>query len=104
MDQQQEIDDLARQGFTAQEIADKLILSRGQVYRRCRVHTPIWQSAVQSRLRLKRRDAMKTALDALEEVMVADKGFSEEEWVEFCNRMLPFMHAQGRLKHTVSYH
>lgn len=47
---------------------------------------------------------LKIALDALEEVMTADKGFSEEEWIEFCNRMLPFMHKHGKLKFTVGYH
>lgn len=43
------------------------------------------------------------ALDAIEEVMCADKGQSEDEWIEFCNRLLPFVHKHGRLSGVVGY-
>lgn len=47
---------------------------------------------------------LKQALDAIEEVMVCDKGQSEEEWVKWCNEILPFMHRHGRMIYTISYH
>jgi hypothetical protein len=42
-------------------------------------------------------------LDLLEEVMGHDKGMREEEWVEFCNRILPLMHSHERLTSVVEY-
>jgi hypothetical protein len=42
-------------------------------------------------------------LDLLEEVMGHDKGMREEEWVEFCNRILPLMHTHERLTSVVEY-
>lgn len=44
------------------------------------------------------------ALDAIEEVMVCDKGLNEEEWVQWCNKYLPLMKRNGYMKYTVSFH
>lgn len=48
-------------------------------------------------------DALEHALDLLEEVFGCDKGMREDEWIEFCNEHLPFMHAHGRIKSVVGY-
>ena len=42
-------------------------------------------------------------LDLLDEVMGHDKGMHEEEWIEFCNRILPLMKEHGRHEHTIGY-
>lgn len=47
---------------------------------------------------------LKEALDAIEDAMIADKGLSEEEWVEWGNQYLPLMKRNGRMKYTVSFH
>lgn len=47
---------------------------------------------------------LKEALDAIEDAMVADKGLTEEEWVEWSNQYLPLMKRNGRMKYTVSFH
>lgn len=49
------------------------------------------------------REKLEKALDLLEEVFCFDKGMSEEEWIEFCNANLDFMHENGRMKSTVGY-
>lgn len=43
-------------------------------------------------------------LNAVEEIMILDKGPSEEEWVEWCNKYLRVMKRNGRMKNTVSFH
>ena len=44
------------------------------------------------------------ALQAIEEMMVLDKGPSEEEFVDWCNKYLPLMHRYDFMKYTVSFH
>lgn len=48
-------------------------------------------------------DALEAALDALSEVMGCDKGMSEPDWIDFCNRNLILMHEHGRCIGIVSY-
>ena len=49
------------------------------------------------------RSVIAELLDLLEEVMSYDKGMHEDEWIEFCNRVLPTMHRYGRLKSVVEF-
>lgn len=48
-------------------------------------------------------DDFARALDAIVEVMGYDKGFNEEEWVEWCNRLLPLVQRHGYMKSTVEF-
>ncbi len=43
---------------------------------------------------------LDTALGAIDEVMSHDKGMGEEDWIEFCNDLLPFMKSHGLRQYT----
>jgi hypothetical protein len=46
---------------------------------------------------------LEKALDAIEEMMGLDKGASEEEWIDWCNRHLPLLQSYGRMKYTIEF-
>lgn len=46
---------------------------------------------------------LKQALEAVDEIMALDKGPSEEEWVEWCNRNLPLVKKYGYHPFTVEF-
>lgn len=46
---------------------------------------------------------LEIALDALEEAMSYDKGMAEDEFINWCNAMLPFMKKHGRLQYVIEF-
>jgi hypothetical protein len=49
------------------------------------------------------RKDREAALDLIEEALGADKGPTEEEWVDWANRALPLLHRNGRMSHTLGF-
>lgn len=43
------------------------------------------------------------AIEAIDHIMGLDKGPSEDEWIEWCNRYLPLAKRYGRQKYTIDF-
>jgi hypothetical protein len=46
---------------------------------------------------------LELALDAIEEIMSLDKGPSEEEWCDWCNKYLSLMKRYDREKYVMEF-